>query len=340
MPGRLLSLLSLLQSGRVWSGAELADRLAASPRTVRRDVDRLRALDYPVEGTTGNGGGYRLSAGETLPPLLLDDAEAVAIAVALVTSGSSNVARVDESATRALAKLGQVLPSRLRPRVDALTRSASAVPHRSFGPPVDPQILTTLARCCREGEALRFHYRDRGATDTHRRVEPHHLVALRGQWYLLAFDLDRADWRVFRTDRLSRATPTGQRFTQRDLPDTDPASFVERVFSGAHYAHTAWMEVALSAEYVRTHLLAPPLGEIEERGAAACGIRFTADSPGLVIQYVAEVAALGADFTLRATDQVEVGLLTLGRRLTDPPRPPESPGQGGGAGPEQRSRGG
>ncbi|QVQ55032.1 YafY family transcriptional regulator [Spiractinospora alimapuensis] len=338
MPGRILRLLSLLQNGRVWSGAQLSDRLDASPRTVRRDVDRLRALDYPVEATTGTGGGYRLAAGERMPPLQLDDEEVVAIAVALVTVGSSNVARVSESATRALATLGQVLPPRLRPRVDALARTASAVPHRSFGPPVDPPLLAALARSCRDTEGLRFDYSDRDGRETRRRVEPHHLVAMRGHWYLLAFDLDRSDWRVFRADRLSSLFPTGRRFTPRDLPEVDPTTVVERAFATARYAHTAWMEVALPAEHVRTHLLAPPLGEIQERGPGTCGVRVSAESPDLVTQYVAAVAALGADFSLCATDEVEARVRGVGRRLTDPPRPPHDPAEDGGAAADHRPR--
>jgi predicted DNA-binding transcriptional regulator YafY len=214
---RLLSLLSLLQTRRDWPGASLAERLDISERTVRRDVDRLRELGYPIVATKGPAGGYRLSAGTDLPPLLFDDEQAVALAVALQTAG------LGEPAARALNTVRQVMPARLRHRID--TMRVTAVERT---PPVDSALLVPLSAAVHAKEVLRFDYQDRP-----RRAEPHHLVTWGGRWYLVAWDLDRADWRTFRADRITPRIPTGPRFTPRALPTDDVATFVATRFRTA-----------------------------------------------------------------------------------------------------------
>lgn len=314
MPGRLLRLLALLQSRREWSGDELADRLGVSDRTVRRDIERLRELDYPVDGTTGTAGGYRLASGKNLPPLLLDDDEAVALAIGLVT-GAGGVAGVEESSTRALAKLERVLPARLRPRLAALAGATVAVPHRD-APAADPVLLAVLASCCRDHEMLSFDYGNRAGEVSTRGVEPHHLVTVRGHWYLLAYDTNRADWRTFRVDRIDDPRRTQRYFTPRDLPAPDPATYLTRSFAAARYRHTAWMTVRLPADDVRSGVFAAIPGEVEDRGPDECAVRLSADSAELVTQYVAAIAALGAEFTLDAPEEVVTRVRDLAHRLS------------------------
>lgn len=241
---RLLALLSLLQTRRDWSMGALADRLDVSTRTVRRDVDRLRDLGYPVTSTRGRDGGYRLDAGTELPPLLLDDDQAVAVAVGLRAAAAAG-AGVEEAAVRALATLRQVLPARLRHRVDAVEFRALRA---EDAPEVDPAVLVALSTAVRAREVLRFDYaapgRDlpAGAPPVPpRRAEPHHLVARAGRWYLVAWDLDRSAWRTFRADRLTPRVPTGPRFAPRDLPGGDVGDVVAGRFRGAGPGDgTAW----------------------------------------------------------------------------------------------------
>ena len=246
---RLLELLSLLQGRREWPGAELADRLEVSGRTIRRDVERLRDLGYPVESVTGPAGGYRLRAGTAMPPLLLDDEEAIAIAVGLRTAARASVTGIEETAVRALVKLEQVLPAHLRRRVGALG-SATITPPVG-GPTVDPQHLTAIAAACRDSERLRFAYRRRDGTDSRREVEPHTLVNLGRRWYLVAWDRGREDWRTFRVDRLARPAASGVRFTPRRLPARDAAAYVERSITGAPHRFEA--RVTLHALRRRGH---------------------------------------------------------------------------------------
>ncbi len=226
-----MELLSLLQTRRDWAGAELADRLEVSRRTIRRDVERLRELGYPVESLTGPAGGYRLRAGTAMPPLLLDDDEAIAIAVGLSTAARASVTGIEETAVRALVKIEQVLPAHLRRRVGALGSATIAPP--VAGPTVDPQHLTLIAATCRDSECLRFAYRSRDGTDSRREVEPHTLVNLGRRWYLVAWDRMREDWRTFRVDRLARPVSTGVRFTSRKLPAKDAAAYVRRGITAA-----------------------------------------------------------------------------------------------------------
>lgn len=219
---RLLNLLSLLQTPREWPGSELAGRLGVTTRTIRRDIDRLRELGYPVHATMGAEGGYRLTAGAAMPPLLLDDDEAVAVAVGLRTAAAGGVDGIEEVSVRALAKLEQVLPHRLRRRVGALT--AFTVPILDAGGPrVDPHTLTELAHACRDRQRFRFDYTAHDGTASRRTVEPLRLVWARRHWYLVAWDADRADWRTYRADRLTPTPPHGPRFTPvRHRPRTSP----------------------------------------------------------------------------------------------------------------------
>lgn len=238
---RLLSLLSLLQARREWPGALLAERLDVSPRTVRRDVDRLRELGYPVLATKGPAGGYRLDAGTQLPPLLFDDAQAVALAVALQIATTSG-ADIEEAAARALTTVQQVMPARLRRRIDTVQVTAVERPATRPNPRADSGVLVALSTAVHAREVLRFDYApasppeegdDIRADTPPRRVQPHHLVTWGGRWYLVAWDLDRDDWRTFRADRITTRTPTGPRFTPRELPGGDVAAFVASRFRGS-----------------------------------------------------------------------------------------------------------
>lgn len=242
--GRLLTLLSLLQARRDWPGNALADRLEVSPRTVRRDVDRLRELGYPVRATKGPDGGYRLDAGADLPPLLFDDEQAVAVAVALQTT-SSTVTGISEAATRALATVRQVMPARLRARIDALqvTQVERATTN---APRVETSRLVEIGTAIQAREVLRFDYRsprprgadgERTGSPEHadpaappRRTEPHHLITWGARWYVVGWDLDRSAWRTYRVDRMTPRSPTGPRFTRRELPAPDVASYVAEQF--------------------------------------------------------------------------------------------------------------
>jgi predicted DNA-binding transcriptional regulator YafY len=223
--GRLLRLLSLLQMRREWGGGELADRLDVTVRTVRRDVDKLRDLGYPVDATRGVAGGYRLGAGAELPPLLLDDEEAVAVAVGLRTATSGSVAGIEESSLRALAKLEQVLPRHLRRRVSALQAYTVALPRS--GPKVDHELLSTLAAAARDSERLRFAYSTYDGDSARRLVEPCRLVHAGGRWYLVAWDVEREDWRTFRVDRIEGTPARDRRFPPREPPAEDVAAYVE-----------------------------------------------------------------------------------------------------------------
>ncbi len=224
---RLLALLGLLQTHRYWGGAELADRLEVSPRTLRRDVDRLRDLGYPVAADRGVGGGYQLRAGAALPPMVLDADEAVAVAVALRTAASTAVSGIEEASVGALAKLAQVMPPALRRRVEALQSATTPLAAPGGGARVDAAHLTTLAQACRDAERVSLDYEPHGRERASRTVEPAALVPLGRRWYLLAWDLSRADWRTFRLDRVHGASRTGERFRPRGVPGGDPAAYVQ-----------------------------------------------------------------------------------------------------------------
>lgn len=288
--GRLLKLLSLLQTRRDWPGQELARRLEVSGRTIRRDIDRLRELGYPVDALTGPAGGYRLHAGTAMPPLLLDDDEAVAIAVGLRTAAGASVTGIEETSVRALVKLEQVLPARLRRRVNAL-KSATATLSPT-GPTVDPEALTTIAGACRDRERLRFAYRSRDGTESRRHVEPLSLVNLGRRWYLVAWDCNRQDWRSFRLDRVQRPSPAGTRFEARKLPGGDPAAYVAESRSSAAYRYRARVTLHASAEEVRTRSRYL-WGDVETIDERTCEYRTSDDS----LDWLAvRVGMLGVDF--------------------------------------------
>ena len=291
---RLLKLLTLLQSPRDWTGSELAEKLQVSPRTVRSDIERLRALGYPVDATRGSVGGYRLGAGGTLPPLLLDDDEAVAVVVGL--RKAAGVAGVEEMSLRALTKLEQVLPSRLRRRVNALASYTVQVPPDVEGPQVDPELLTQLAGLCRDREQLRFDYSAHGGESTLRRVEPHRLVNWGRRWYLVAFDLEKQDWRTFRVDRVQPRFPTGPRFGPRELPeDGDVAAYVSRRVSTAAWRYRASVVVQRSAADLAAHLT-PAAGTVEPLDDSSCLFETGADS---VQSLAVHLSLLDADFVVR-----------------------------------------
>jgi predicted DNA-binding transcriptional regulator YafY len=305
---RLLDLLALLQARRDWSGAELADRLEVSGRTIRRDVDRLRTLGYPVESLGGPAGGYRLRAGTAMPPLLLDEEEAIAIAVGLRTAARASVTGIEETSIRALLKLEQVLPQHLRRRVAALGSATVAAP--VSGPTVDPQHLTTIAAACRDGECLRFDYRARDGARTRREVEPRALVNLGRRWYLAAWDRRREDWRTFRVDRIGRPAATGARTTPRALPAADAATYVRQsIAGGSRYearvtVHAAAEEVAARIPYVA--------GGLEPIDAQRCEYRTSDDD----LEWLAlRIVMLGVDVDVHEPPELVAQLEVLARRL-------------------------
>lgn len=223
---RALQLLSLLQARRVWTGPELIRRLGVSERTLRRDIDRLRELGYEVSSISGPAGGYQLQGGADIPPLLLDDDEAMAIAVGLLTAAGGTIEGLEETSLRALTKLEQILPPRVRRRVTTLHETV--VPLVRSWVTVDSEVLTTVAQSCRDHERLRFEYRTREGEESERHVEPHQLVSIHHRWYLLAFDRERDDWRTFRLDRVSSPWPTRIRFEERSIPGGSAAEYVEQ----------------------------------------------------------------------------------------------------------------
>jgi predicted DNA-binding transcriptional regulator YafY len=272
---RLLRLLSLFQARRYWSGAELSERLEVTARTLRRDVDRLRSLGYPVNSTSGVAGGYQLGAGANLPPLLLDDDEAVAVAVGLRTAASGTVTGIEEASVRALSKLRQVLPSRLRRRVTAL--HSFILPLGNTGPTVDAETLTVIAGACRDHEKLRFRYNSRDGAASTREVEPHRMVHTGRRWYLAAWDLDRNNWRTFRVDRIESRITTGQRFAPRKPPDGDFAAYVARSVSYAPYAYQARITLYASLE-MAAERIPPSLGTLAAIDDQTCELRTGASS--------------------------------------------------------------
>ncbi|MDN5760351.1 MAG: transcriptional regulator [Tomitella sp.] len=249
---RVLRLLSLLQIHRQWPAATLADRLQVTARTVRADVTRLRSLGYNIDATSGVGGGYRLRSGTVLPPLLLDDEEALAVAIGLRTAAASGVAGIDEHAARAASNVERLLPSRLRHRLRTLNTVAHTVPNRRASVPAE--VLTTVAAACERREQLRLDYLDRHQVTSRRRVEPHQLVHVSGRWYLVAYDLGRDDWRNLRVDRIIPKIPTGPRYTPRALPGPDLATFVTRGRMAALWNYRAQVTVHAPAETVEARI--------------------------------------------------------------------------------------
>ncbi|MFJ2978640.1 helix-turn-helix transcriptional regulator [Curtobacterium sp. NPDC087082] len=302
---RMLALLSLLQVHRDWPGDELAGRLEVSPRTLRRDVDRLRGLGYRVEALRGPAGGYRLAAGADLPPLLFDDDQAVAIAIALAVAPASG-ADIAESAARALATVRQVMPARLRTRVDAIDAVTS-----TGRTPVDPEVLVAVSEAVHLGEVLRFGY---GPDETPHRVEPHAVVARNGRWYLLDWDLDRDDWRTHRVDRITPRMRTRVPFTPRPVPGGDPAAFVAARFKGSD-REDVWPCTGTAVLEVPAETVAPYLPDdavLEPLGPDRC--RLTRGSwswEGLAAAF----AGATADFTVEGPDELRAATAVLAERL-------------------------
>jgi predicted DNA-binding transcriptional regulator YafY len=290
---RTLRLLSLLQTHRFWPGPELADRLGVSARTLRRDVDRLRELGYPVDAHRGTEGGYQLAAGATLPPLVVDDDEAVALAVGMQAVAQGAVPGIEEAGVRALTKVVQVMPPRLRRRVEAL-RAVTTAPTWNTAPPLDPDVLTTLAQACRDDERIEFGYTTYAGDRATRFAEPHRLVPLGRRWYLVAYDLHRHDWRSFRLDRIEGPRRVGARFRPRALPTEDAAQFVRAGIRSIPATYRVEVLVHAPAERLR-----PQLGrwaEITEVDAETCELCMTTDAlawPAMAL------GMTGAEFEVR-----------------------------------------
>ncbi|MFG3528523.1 helix-turn-helix transcriptional regulator [Streptomyces sp. NPDC047917] len=309
---RLLRLLSLLQAHRDWSGADLADRLGVTPRTVRRDVDKLRELGYPVNASPGTGGGYQLGAGAQLPPLLLDDEEAVAVAVGLRTAAGNGVEGIGETSVRALSKLEQVLPDRLRRRVNALNTFTVPLLRGPGASVADAGVLTELAGACRDGERLRFEYRDHSGSVSRRTVEPHRLVCTERRWYLVAWDLGRADWRTFRADRITPTPPHGPRFVPREPPAEDLAAYVAKGISTSAYPMRAVIRLKAGIEHVAERI-SPAAGVLEAVDADTCLLRTGAT--GLDVMVV-HVMLLGLDFEVVEPPELKDAIKVARDRLT------------------------
>ncbi|MFF5249012.1 helix-turn-helix transcriptional regulator [Streptosporangium sp. NPDC000095] len=303
-PARLLRLLSLLQTHRDWSGTELAERLGVTTRTVRRDVDRLRELGYSIRASMGPVGGYRLGAGSSLPPLLLDDEEAVA-----VTVGLHSVAEVEEASLRALTKIEQMLPSRLRHQVIAL-RSAVVAMSPESGPPVKAAVLTAISAAIHASEGLRFDYVSHHGVESRRGVEPHRLVCWGRKWYLVGWDVERADWRTFRVDRISLRTPNGPRFTHREPPDGDVTTYLCRKMGFEMWPLRARLRMHASAADIagRVSGIVTPVDD------HTCLLEIATDSFDLV---AFTVGMLGVDFEVESPPELARHLRELSHRFAN-----------------------
>src|SRR5690349_11819916 len=306
---RVLQLLGLLQSRRVWTSEELADRLEVTTRSVRRDVDRLRELGYPVHASKGHGGGYQLGAGAALPPLLLDPDEAVAMAVCLRLAAGGSVAGVGESALRALSKLDQVMPARLRTQVAAVQQATVTLPSNSSDSPVEPDVLMTLARACRDHEHVNCGYVDIRGNATDRRLEPYQLVTTGRRWYLLAYDRDRQDWRSLLLDRMADVHALGSTFTPRQAPDA--ATYVRRSISSSPYRYIARVRYYAPEHFVAQHF-SPSSVTIESDGPDACILTAGADDPERMVFYL---ALPGCEFEVLEPPEVIRAVGSLAERL-------------------------
>ncbi|HEX6022007.1 MAG TPA: WYL domain-containing protein [Solirubrobacter sp.] len=300
---RLLRLLALLQTRTDWTGPQLADRLEVTTRTIRNDIDRLRRLGYPVHAEPGAAGGYRLGAGTSLPPLLLDDDEAVAVAVGLRMAASGGVAGIEEASLRALARVEQVLPSRLRHRVVALHDATLALP--GHGPQVDPEVLSTVAAAIRARERLRFDY-DTAGLHT---VEPHRLVHTHGSWYLVAWDPEPDDWRIFRVDRIRPRSHHGTRFRRREDPEGDIATYVEKQLGQSMWHYRARVKVHAPAERVAARV--PPAVVVEAIDARTSFVNVGSDDPRTLAFWL---AMIDEDFDARDHPELAQELRDLAAR--------------------------
>ncbi|MGP3534255.1 helix-turn-helix transcriptional regulator [Microbacterium sp. RD1] len=307
---RLLEVLSLLQARPEWPGSTLARRLDISPRTVRRDIERLRDMGYRISARRGPDGGYRLEAGSELPPLHFDDEQVLALAVALRTATNAG-AGVEEAALRALTTVRQVMPQRLRHRLDAIEFTSLAAPAASVAP--SPEVLVTVSAAVRARHVLRFDYGDPESDRPPRRTEPHGLVAAAGRWYLVAWDLDRDDWRIYRVDRLSPRTPTGPRFSPRDVPGGDLRTFVAGRFRGAE-AGGDWPCVGSVVLRLPARDVLPFVGDgvVAELGPRRC--RVTAGSWSW-IALAAWFARFDAPFQVESPPELSDAVRDLATRL-------------------------
>ena len=297
----------MLQARRDWSGQDLATRLEVSTRTIRTDIERLRELGYPVEASPGVGGGYRLGHGTTMPPLLLDDEEVVAVAVALRTAAGAGVTDIEEASLRALVKLEQLLPSRLSHRIDAMRAATVSVP--GAGPTVDSAVLSAIAGAIRASERLRFDYVDHDGNQTVRTVEPQRLVVWGSRWYLLAWDVDRDDWRTFRVDRITPKTPTGPRFKPRTLSDEDAASHVQRSAGSATWRYRA--RIRIFAPVVQVRALLPLAVGVSPDGPDRCIIEAGSDTPHQLALYI---GLLDTDFEILEPPDLATAFVRLAER--------------------------
>lgn len=307
--GRALQLLSLLQTHRTWRGSELAARLEVTERTVRRDVDRLRELGYPVDAAPGAYGGYRLAAGAHLPPLVLNDEEAVAVVVGLRSAAGAAIGGIEDTSLQALAKIEQLLPDRLRRRVSALDSSVTAMRRSPRDTEViDPDALAVLAVACRDHEEVRFDYRRRDGEDSRRLVEPHQMVTAGRRWYLVAWDLRRDDWRTFRLDRLRDAARAGRRFTARNIPG-GAADFVASSLSSI--PREAEALVAVGAPYPQVEdVLRWTEHSLVETEPDTCVVRLRTENLDWLILTIAHIALTAPTTVIEPTDAADaVGLL-------------------------------
>jgi predicted DNA-binding transcriptional regulator YafY len=306
---RLLRLLSLMETRRDWTGPQLAERLGVTTRTVRNDIERLRSLGYPVDATPGVNGGYRLGAGAALPPLLLDDDEAVAVAIGLRTAAGGTVAGIEDSSVRALAKLQRVLPSRLRRRVGTLAAAMVSLP--GSGSPVDADTLTAIASACRDHERLRFDYRTHDGAGMVRVTEPHRLVNSGRRWYLLAWDLGQRDWRTFRVDRIGLRLPAGPRFAPREMPDDEVTDRLSRGLATATWRYRARVTVHAPAVDIAGRL--PAAITVEPVDQNTCVIDVGSDTPYML---ALNLGLLDADFQIdeSAAPELAEHLRTLSAR--------------------------
>lgn len=306
---RLLKLLSLLQVRRDWTGPELAGRLSVDVRTIRRDVDKLRSLGYPVTSLPGAAGGYQLGAGAELPPLLLDDDEAVAVAVGLRTAANGSVAGIEETSIRALTKLEQVLPARLRRRVQAL--QAHTTPLQAAGPTVDSETLTIIAAACRDHQQLRFTYAPTQGEPARRLAEPQGLVHTGRRWYLVAWDVSKEDWRTFRVDRITEEPTLAARFTPREPPSESLGEFVSRQVASSVYTHQAVLTIHAPMQAVaeRTTPMSAALEPIDEN---SCLMRTGADALERIVWHL---LFLGFEFDVHEPVELKEYIEVLAGRL-------------------------
>lgn len=305
---RLLRLLTLLQTHRSWPGFELAGRLGVSTRTIRADMERLRELDYPVDATPGRSGGYRLAAGANLPPLLLEDDEAVAVAIGLRSAATGAVRGIEESSLQALAKLEQVLPSRLRHRIGAL--AGAVVPVPTGEPTVAAEVLTAVAAAAREHQRLRFDYVSHRGSRTRREVEPLSLVHTGSRWYLVGWDVDHDDWRTFRADRMDPKTPVGPRFVPRPPPADNLADYVSAGTGASVWEHRARIRLSASAAAM-ANKVTPMMGTIAPIDEGHCEFRTGASSLEVLVVYL---GLLGVDFDVLEPPELVEHVHALGRR--------------------------